>query len=37
MAQYAAESERLWLQPLSIDHLEDFHAIMTDEKGLSFS
>jgi ribosomal-protein-alanine N-acetyltransferase len=38
MAKYAGETERLWLQPLSIDdHLNDFHQIMSDAKAISFS
>lgn len=38
MAKYAAETDRLWLQPLSVDdHLEDFHQIMSDKKAISFS
>ncbi|KIN07171.1 hypothetical protein OIDMADRAFT_110503 [Oidiodendron maius Zn] len=38
MAKYAAETDRLWLQPLSVeDHLQDFHQIMSDKKAISFS
>ena len=30
-------SSRIVLQPLSLAHLKDFHAIMTDAAGLKFS
>ncbi|KAF7870298.1 hypothetical protein EAF04_004044 [Stromatinia cepivora] len=33
MAQYAAQSERLWLEPLSADkHLDDYHEMMSDPR-----
>lgn len=36
MVKYAAESERLWLQALSVDdHLDGFHGMMSDEKAIS--
>ena len=36
MVKYAAGSERLWLQALSVDdHLDGFHGMMSDEKAIS--
>ncbi|KAE8443976.1 hypothetical protein EG329_001200 [Mollisiaceae sp. DMI_Dod_QoI] len=36
-ASYAAESERLWLQPLSEDHLHDYHAIQSNKYCMMWS
>lgn len=36
MAKYVAESERLGLQPLSMDHLEGYHASASDERMARF-
>jgi hypothetical protein len=38
MAKYAAESERLWLQLLSVEeHLDDYHLIVSNEKAMMWS
>ncbi|PMD32166.1 acyl-CoA N-acyltransferase [Hyaloscypha variabilis F] len=37
MVDHNMRSSRLDLQPLSLAHLQDFHAIMTDAVGLRFS
>jgi hypothetical protein len=38
MSVYAAESPRLWLQPLSVDeHLNDFYEIMMDPRSMFWS
>ena len=34
---YAAESLRLYLEPLGPSHLEDYHAIQSNEKGMMWS
>ncbi len=36
-ASYAAESERIWLQPLSEDHLHDYHAIQSNKYCMMWS
>ncbi|KAI9055975.1 hypothetical protein LZ554_000909 [Drepanopeziza brunnea f. sp. 'monogermtubi'] len=38
MAKHVAKSERLWIEPLSIeDHLEAYHALNTDERVIRWS
>jgi hypothetical protein len=38
MAQYAAGSERLWLEPLSVkNHLDDYHILTTDPRSFAWS
>jgi ribosomal-protein-alanine N-acetyltransferase len=38
MSSYAAESQRLWLQPLSVeDHLDDYHEMLGKEDVMAWS
>lgn len=38
MAKHIAQSERLWLEPLTVeDHLEGYHQLNTDERVVKWS
>ncbi|KAI9642059.1 hypothetical protein NHQ30_009930 [Ciborinia camelliae] len=38
MSQYAAQSERLWLEPLAVEkHLDGFHEMMSDSRVQSWT
>ncbi|KAM0164743.1 hypothetical protein ACHAPG_000516 [Botrytis cinerea] len=38
MAQYAAQSERLWLEPLTVEkHLDGYHKMLSDPRAISWT
>jgi hypothetical protein len=37
MATYAAETERLYLEPLGVQHLEDFHELWNNDEAVLWS